>query len=131
MLTEYKCFIFSPDPDNLVKFYTEVLGCNIVKKLEYALDYGYTIELSPGGMKIWLAKHSDVKGKNKDPYRHIINFYTDTINYYLEKARTYSGVTIVAEPFSMGDIVPGETRWACTLLDPEDNCIQLMGKLGS
>ncbi|MDO8266060.1 MAG: VOC family protein [Candidatus Saccharibacteria bacterium] len=129
MLTQYKFFIFSSDPDKLVKFYTDVLGCRIIKKLEYDLDYGYTIEISEGGMQIWLAKHSEVEGKNKDPFRHIMNIYTDSIAQYLEKAREYQGVKIVAEPFSMGDIIPGETRWACTILDPEDNCIQLMGKI--
>ena len=129
MLTQYKLFIFSSDPDKLVKFYTDVLGCHIIKKLEYELDYGYTIEISEGGMQIWLAKHSKVVGKNKDPYRHIINIYTDSISQYLEKAREYPGVKIVAKPFSMGDIIPGEAMWLCTILDPEDNCIQLMGKL--
>ena len=129
MLTQYKFFIFSSDPDKLIKFYTDVLDCKIINKLEYALDYGYTIEISPDGMQIWIARHSQVSGKNKDPYRHILNIYSDNINYYLEKARVYRGVTIVAEPFSMGEIIPGETRWACTFLDPEDNCIQLMGKL--
>lgn len=122
-------FIFSSNPDELVKFYTDVLGCRIVKKLEYDLDYGYTIEISEGGMQIWLAKHSDVVGKNKDPYRHILNIYTDSINSYLDKARAYPGVTVIAEPFSMGDIIPGEKRYACTILDPESNCIQLMGAL--
>jgi predicted enzyme related to lactoylglutathione lyase len=129
MFTQYKLFIYSEDPDTLVKFYTDVLGWNIVKKLEYELDYGYTLEISSGGMQVWLAKHSDVNGKNKDPFRHIINLYTDSISLYLEKARACSGVEIIAEPFSMGTIIPGETRVACTFLDPEKNCIQLMGKL--
>lgn len=75
MFTQYKLFIYSEDPDSLVKFYTNVLGWNIVKKLEYELDYGYTLEISSGGMQVWLAKHSDVNGKNKDPFRHIINLY--------------------------------------------------------
>lgn len=129
MFTQYKVFIYSEDPDTLVNFYTDVLGWRIVKKLEYALDYGYTLEIAPGGMQVWLAKHSDVRGDNKDPYRHIINLYTDSIAKYLEKARKYKGVEIVAEPFSMGTIIPGETRMACTLLDPEKNCLQLMGTL--
>ncbi len=129
MFTQYKMFIYSENPDTLVRFYTNVLGWKVVKKLEYELDYGYTLEISPNGMQVWLAKHSEVKSKNKDPYRHILNLYTDSISIYLEKARNYPGVQIIAEPFSMGKIIPGETRIACTLLDPENNCIQLMGKL--
>lgn len=129
MISNYKVFIFTSDPDTLVKFYTDVLGCNIVKKLEYELDYGYTLEVNPGGMQIWLAKHSEVHGTNKDTYRHLINFYVDSITHYLEKAKKYPGVKIIAEPFSMGDIIPGETRYAATILDPEGNCLQLMGNL--
>ena len=129
MLTDYRYFIFTSDPDELVKFYLQALDCKIIRKLEYELDYGYTIEISEGGNKIWIAKHSEVNGKNKDPYRHILNIYTDNIHYYLDKIRVYPKAKIIAEPFSMGTIIPGETRYACTFLDPEDNCLQLMGKL--
>ena len=122
-------FIFSDNPDELVKFYTDVLGCKIVNKLEYEKDYGYTIEICDGGMQIWIAKHSEVTGRNKDPFRHVINLYTNEINFYLEKARQYPDVEVIAEPFCMGDIIPGEERYACTILDPEGNCLQLMGCL--
>ncbi len=129
MFSEYKFFIFSKDPDNLVKFYVDCLGWNTVKKLEYELDYGYTLEISKGGKQIWLAKHSKVKGTNKDPYRHILNLYTNQVKDYFDKAKAYPKVQIIAEPFSMGDIIPGEERYACTILDPEGNCLQFMGKL--
>lgn len=127
MITQYKIFIFSEDPDKLVKFYTDVLDFKIIKKLEYELDYGYTIQIPKGDMQIWLAKHSDVRGENKDPYRHLVNFYTDNLDHYLEKSRSYPGVRVIAEPFCMGEIIPGEERWACTILDPEGNCLQFMG----
>ena len=89
MLTDYRYFIFTSDPDELVKFYIQALECKIVKKLEYNLDYGYTIEICDGGMRIWIAKHSEVMGNNKDPYRHILNIYTDNIRYYLDKIKNY------------------------------------------
>lgn len=129
MISSYKHFIFSENPDELVKFYMDALGFVIVKKLEYELDYGYTLELPDSKQQIWLAKHSEVKGKNKDKYRTILNFYSDNVNKDFEKAKNYKGVTVVLEPRPMSDIVPEETRYVSTLLDPEDNCIQIMGPL--
>lgn len=129
MLQSYKHFIFTEDPDKLVEFYTEALGMRIKNKLEYELDYGYTLELSEGGQQIWLAKHSKVKGKSKEPFRNIINIYVDTVQGYYDKSMKYDGVTSVAKPFSMGEIIPGEQRYAATILDPDGNCIQFMGPL--
>lgn len=126
MFLDYIVFILSENPDELVKFYTDTLGWGIVNKLEYELDYGYTLEISPGGKKIWLAKHSEIKGKAKEPFRHIINLYVDDVHKMFEKVKDNPEIEIIAEPFSMGDIVPGETRFACTFLDPEGNCLQFM-----
>lgn len=128
-LLQYKPFIFTEDPDTLVAFYTTCLGMRIVRKLEYELDYGYTLELHDGGPQIWLAKHSEVSGKNTDTYRHILNIYVDSVQAFFDAAKEYPRTVVVAEPFAMGDIVPGETRYACTILDPEGNCLQFMGPL--
>lgn len=128
MIDKYKIFIFTEDPDILVRYYTDVLGFNIVNKLEYDLDYGYTLETCNNGMQIWLARHSEVRGKNKDKKRHIINFYTDNLEEMYEKVKSSPLTTIVAKPFSMGEIIPGEERRAFTIFDPEDNCLQFMEK---
>jgi predicted enzyme related to lactoylglutathione lyase len=109
-----------------VYFYTDALGWKIVKKLEYELDYGYTLEICPGGMQVWLAKHSEINGYNKDPFRIMLNLYTDSLESDLEKVRSYPGTKIIADPFNMGTIIPGETRKCCTVLDPEGNCLQFM-----
>lgn len=129
MITGYKYFLFTQDPDKLVKFYTDVLGFIIVKKLEYELDYGYTFELPKTKQQIWLAKHSDVFGKNKDGFRTILNLYSTSVQKDYEKAISYKGTTEIQKPRPKSDIIPGETRYVSTLLDPEDNCIQLMGPL--
>jgi len=128
MFKTYKYFIFTENPDKLVKFYTDALGWKIVRKLEFDLDYGYTLEISPGGQQVWLAQHSDIKGKNKDPLRHILNLYTDEQGKYLEAVKKYPGAKVIAEPFSMGEIVPGEERWCSTVQDPEGNTLQFMGE---
>ncbi len=129
MLQKYKLFIYSQDPDNLVKFYTDALGMTIVKKLEYDLDYGYTLEINKDGQQIWLAKHSEVKGKSKEPFRLMLNLYVDSVQAYYDRSMAYKGVKSIAQPFSMGSIIPGEKRYAATVLDPEGNCIQFMGSL--
>ncbi len=129
MLDKYKVFIYTQDPDTLVNFYTKALGMNIVRKLEYELDYGYTLELHEGGQQIWLAKHSKVKGKSIDPYRIMLNIYVDSVQEYFDKAIAYQGVNTIAQPFSMGEIVPGEMRYAATVQDPDGNIIQFMGDL--
>lgn len=129
MINAYKHFIFTEDPDKLVYFYTDILGMRIKSKLDYDLDYGYTLEISEGGQQIWLAKHSEVKGKSSELYRNILNLYVDSVKEYYEKSIKYPGITSVAKPFSMGEIIPGEQRFAATILDPDGNCLQFMGPL--
>jgi len=128
MFTKYKYFLFSEDPDTLVKFYQACLEMKFLKKLDYPRDYGYTVEAAPG-YEVWIAKHSEIKGKNKEPVRHMLNLYTDEVERYCEKVKAYDGVKIIQEPMSMGEVIPGETRYVFTFLDPEGNCVQMMGKL--
>lgn len=108
-----------------MKFYNEVLGFKILQKLELPKDYGYMVEAAPG-YEIWIAKHSKVHGKNKEPFRHIVNFYTPDVVAIFEKVRKVKGVKIIQRPMSMGKVVPGETRIVATILDPEGNCLQFM-----
>lgn len=128
MFTDYKFFIFSENPDSLVKFYTDALGFSITEKLDYPQDYGYSLEIAPGGRKLWLAEHSKVQGKNKDPYRTMLNLYTDNVEEVFQKAIAWEGVEVIAKPFHMTEMNPDEhpERIAATLLDPDGNCIQIM-----
>ncbi len=128
MIKDYKYFIFSENPDELVKFYTDILGMNITNKLEYEKDYGYALELHSGGPKIWLAKHSEVKGKNKDKYRIMLNLYVDSVSEYYERVKDIKDCEIIAEPFAGNEVNPQEKRYVCTISDPEGNLIQFMGE---
>ena len=125
---KYKYFLFSENPDELVKFYINSLGCTIRKKLDFPKDYGYSVR-SNDQYDFWLAKHDQVHGKNQDPYRHMLNIYTDHVQPVFEKVKEYPGVTIVQEPICMGEFAPGETNFVCTILDPDGNCLQFMGQL--
>jgi len=131
MITDYKYFLFSEDPDTLLPFYTECLGFHCANKLSYPEDYGYALQISPDERNIWLAKHSGVTGMNKDPYRTILNLAVDSVQAYFDKAIAYPGVKIVAEPFLMNTKNLDDTsgRSVATIFDPEGNCIQFMGPL--
>lgn len=48
------------------------------------------VEAVPG-YEIWIAKHSKVHGKNKEPFRQIANFYTPEVAEIVEKVRKASG----------------------------------------
>ena len=127
MFTKYRLFIFTPDPDKLVKFYTDVLDMKILKKLELPKDYGYSVEVAPS-YTLWIAKHSEVNGNSTEPIRTMLNLYCDEIEKYYQKVKE-SRVKIIQEPICMGEFNPGEERFVFTFHDPEGNCLQMMGKL--
>lgn len=122
----FKYFIFSENPDKLVKFYSEVLGFKVISELKLPRDYGYMVEVSEG-YQIWIAEHSEVKGINRDPYRHILNLYTNDVEGVFKKVKEIEGIKILQEPISMSEFNPQEQgRLVLTFLDPEGNCLQFM-----
>ncbi len=126
MFSKYRILIFSEHPDELMKFYQNVLGLELEKKLDIPNDYGYRFAVN-GEMKIWIGYHSEIKGKAKEPYRHIFNLYVDSVTGWHNKIKDELGVTIVAEPNEAPFSTPDDTVWVSTFLDPEDNCWQFMG----
>lgn len=110
-----------------MQFYSRTLGFKILNRLNFPKDRGYMVEASPG-YEIWIAYHSRVKGRNRDPFRHILNLYTSDVEEAIKKAEGVKGVRVVQRPMSMGKVIPGETRMVATILDPEGNCLQFMGQ---
>ncbi len=125
---KFKAFIFTEDVEKLITFYTETLGFKILKKLELPKDYGYTVEVAPG-YEIWLANHSEIHGQNKESLRTMLNIYVDSVQDVAVKVKNDPRTEIVADIFAMNEFVPGETRYALTILDPDKNCLQFMGPL--
>lgn len=122
----YKFFIFSENPDKLVKFYTDILGFRIIQELKLPRDYGYMVQ-NQDGDQIWIAEHSEVRGYNSDPFRHIITIYYSEIESIYQKVKEADGVKIIQEPISMGEFNPDiQNRQVFTFLDPEGNCLQFM-----
>ncbi|MBU0976498.1 MAG: VOC family protein [Patescibacteria group bacterium] len=128
MFSKYRILIFSENPDELMKFYRDVLELKLEDKLDIPNDYGYMFEVN-GEMKLWIGRHSEVKGKSKEPVRHIINLYTDEVQKWYKKVKA-SGADILCKP----ELTPFATRdepfYVSTFLDPEGNCWQFMGQLG-
>jgi extradiol dioxygenase family protein len=121
----YQFLLWSEDPDKLQKFYADVLELPRISRLELSDDYGYGFAV--GEQRLWIGKHSKVKGKNNDKFRFILNFYTDDVRGWYKKLRDADDVKIIAKPF----ITPPtrgkkEKRYVFTLLDPEGNCLQFM-----
>lgn len=126
--TNYRILIYSETPDKLMKFYTDVLGFKFLDKLNIPGDYGYMLQVV-GNLNVWIGKHSEIKGKAKESFRHLFNIYPEEgVEFWYIKIKDNPLVTIVAKPF----LAPFSTKenqvWFCTFLDPEGNCWQFVGK---
>lgn len=117
--------IFSDNPDELSEFYTKILGFKLCIKIDKKDDYGFSIEIAPG-YKIWIAKHSQIYGKNTDPFRLIISIYVDNIHSYFDTIAKYNPELINEEPILVCRDIKSETRWAGSFFDTDGNCIQMM-----
>ncbi len=128
--TKYRIALFSEDPDKLASFYTKTLEFKQVIKVDNSDDYGYGIEISKG-YKLWIARHSEVKGKNTDPSRIIISLYVDNIYDYFSAIKLNPDSKIIEEPTLTCQNIHGEERFVGAFLDPDGNCIQLMQLTGN
>lgn len=78
--------IFSEDAKKLAEFYEKKVGLKVVLEAEIG-DVGeelYGFEVQSGG-GFYVADHSEIKGKNKDSERILINFEVDDIEKETEK----------------------------------------------
>ena len=102
--------IWSEDLNNLLPFYRDTLALRVENEAD-----GFVV-LSGG---LALGTHSEVHGKAKDPYRHIVGLDCDDIR--AEHARLKSaGVEFVE------DIEEFDGVKVATFKDPEGNLLQLL-----
>lgn len=126
--------IWSETPDELMKFYQDVLELklndkiDIPKKGEIESDYGYEFILTEKGDKLWIGKHPDVKGFSKEPIRIMHNLYTDEVQKWHNKVKE-AGSKILQEPIKTPFYSETLPWYVSTFLDPEGNCWQFMGEL--
>lgn len=67
-----------------------------------------------------LLEHSEMGGSTKDPGRIMLNFETPDVKEEFERIKAIDGVTVIREPYSMGD------GMLATLADPDGNYFQLV-----
>ena len=107
--------IWSEDLTKLLPFYRDTLGMPV------ALDSpGFCVLGDPSaGPALALGTHSEVKGKAKEPQRHIVSLTTDDIK--AEHARLKgAGVEFLEDPTDGGQVI------FATFTDPEGNYLQLL-----
>jgi len=106
--------IWSEDLNRLLPFYRDVLGLPVRMQAPQFVVFG-TAE----GPTLALGTHSEVRGPNADPARHMVALATDDISADWKRLQA-AGVKFIEEPTAYGRF-----RIA-TLADPEGNLVQLL-----
>jgi predicted enzyme related to lactoylglutathione lyase len=106
--------IWSEDLNRLLPFYRDVLGLTV------AIDSpGFVLLGKPGTPALALGTHSEVRGRNADPARHMVGLTSDDVDADWKRLKD-AGVEFIENPTDYGDV-----RLA-TLKDPDGNLIQLL-----
>lgn len=129
-----RILIWSSNPDELMKFYRDVLELKLEEKTDIpekngiSADYGYMFLVSENGDKVWIGRHSEVSGISKEPVRIMHNLYTDDVNKWYLKVKE-AGCTILCEPIKVPFYSEQMPWYVSTFLDPEGNAWQFMGTI--
>ncbi len=107
--------IWSEDLNNLLPFYRDVLGLKVVMESPGFVLLGADSAEAPA---LGLGTHSEVRGRNSDPSRHMVGFASDDILADWKRLKQ-AGVEFIEDP--TGD----ESMTIATLKDPEGNYVQL------
>ncbi|MBI3619617.1 VOC family protein [Candidatus Roizmanbacteria bacterium] len=113
--------IWSSDYQKLAQWYQDKLNLQTVEKLTHPKDTGILYRI--GKVYLWIGRHSEVTGKNKDKYRHMFNIQVDSVSREYESLKT-KGVKFLAVPFK----APTMNSYFATFYDLDNNLVQLIGK---
>jgi predicted enzyme related to lactoylglutathione lyase len=106
--------IWSEDLKNLLPFYRDTLGLPVTVETP-----GFVVLGDPSGATVALGTHSEVKGKAKEPARHIVGLETDDIAGDAARLKA-KGVEFLE------DVTDGGQLKFATFKDPEGNYLQLL-----
>jgi len=106
--------IWSEDLGNLLPFYRDVLGLHVGIQ-----SPGFVVLGNLDAPALALGTHSEVRGRNADPARHMVGFTTDDVRADWKRLKD-AGVEFVEDPTDYGK------HRIATLRDPEGNLIQLL-----
>lgn len=110
----------SPSAKKLARFYRETVGLKQVSQAVFGENDEEFYEFDLGGLGLYIADHSEVKGKNPNPQRQIINLEVDNIKKEaarLKKAK----VKTIAKIYHIQDY-----GYIATFADPDGNYFQLV-----
>jgi predicted enzyme related to lactoylglutathione lyase len=105
---------WSQDLNNLLPFYRDLLGLPVAIQIP-----GFVVLGKLGAATLALGTHSEVRGRNTDPARHMVALETDDVDAEWKRLEA-AGVKFVETPNDSGQL-----RIA-TLSDPEGNLVQLL-----
>jgi predicted enzyme related to lactoylglutathione lyase len=124
-IDRYKITIYSENPDKLQEFYRDILGFSFDRKMDMPDDYGYVFKLADN-FELYISYHSEVKGINKDKYRHIFDFRVSQVDAFFEEIlQRCPDLDVVAKPFD------APCSRVVTFSDPEGNCWQISERSSS
>ncbi len=115
MLNFNSILLFSEHPEKLAEFYRAVFQ----KDPEW--DEGGYSGWRAGSGHIVIGPHSEVKGKNANPQRIMINLETEKVKEEFERIKKL-GAKVIAEPYNP---MEEEKMIIATLSDPDGNYFQL------
>jgi predicted enzyme related to lactoylglutathione lyase len=107
--------IWSEDLNNLLPFYRDVLGLKVTIESPGFVVLGAD---QPDVPALGLGTHSQVRGRNADPARHMVGLASDDLTADWRRLKQ-AGVEFVEDPTDYGNLS------IATLKDPEGNLIQL------
>ena len=106
--------IWSESIDNLLPFYRDLLGLPVAVQIP-----GFAVLGKQGGPSLAVGTHSEVRGRNADPARHMVGLGSDDVDADWKRLEA-AGVEFVEKPTDYNQL-----RIA-TLKDPEGNLVQLL-----
>ncbi len=107
--------IWSENLNNLLPFYRDVLGLRVGLETPGFVVLG----ADPGAPSLTVGTHSEVRGRNADPARHMVGLGTDDITADWKRLKD-AGVEFIEDPKDYGTVS------VATLKDPEGNLVQLL-----
>lgn len=116
MLNFNSVLLSTEDLNTLKDFYGKVFD----KKPEME-DEGKYVGFLVGSCFLSIGLHDKIHGKAKDADRVLFNFETSEVKEEFERISKIEGVSVVKEPYEMGD-----GFWIATLADPDGNYFQLI-----
>ena len=89
---------WSEDLNNLLPFYRDLLGLPVAIQIP-----GFVVLGKLGAATLALGTHSEVRGKNTDPARHMVALETDDVDAEWKRLRG-AGVEFIENPTDSGQL---------------------------